>query len=147
MFYIILELTALIITFYFIHYPFILDTCDLISTSLNSKIAGRAFIQCIDTIVESTIDPFALVRKLYSKEVISKDVYKRVRDKESRDTCWEYLEKIFDDIQDYIKHDANVFVTFLDVLIDLSRKDLADIIKTKYKGILHYVILSQFIFF
>ena len=87
------------------------------------------------------------MRKLYSKEVISKDVYKKIRDKESRDTCGERLEKILDDIEDRIKHDANVFVTFLDVLIDLSQKDLADIIKTKYKGILHYVILSQYIIF
>ena len=100
-----------------------------------------------DCIVESSIDPIALVRKLYSKEVISKHVYKKVRDKESRDTCGERLEKILDDIEDRIKHDANVFVTCLDVVIDLSQKDLIDIIKAKYKGILHYVILSQFIIF
>ena len=80
------------------------------------------------------------MRKVYSKEIISKDVYKRVRDIESRDTSEERLEKILDDIGDRIKYDANVFVTFLDVLIELGRKDLADIIMAKYKGILYYLL-------
>ena len=87
------------------------------------------------------------MRKLYSKEVVSKDVYKRVRDRESRDTCEERLEKILEDIEDRTKRDANVLLIFLCVLIDLNRKDLADIINTKYKGILHYIVLSQFIFY
>ena len=88
------------------------------------------------------------MRKLYSKEVISKGVYKRVRDKESRDTCEERLERILDDIEDHIKHDANILLVFLDVLNNLCRKDLADIIMAKYKGI-HYklfVTLSGIIF-
>ena len=66
---------------------------------------------------------------------MSKDVYKRVRDKECRDTSEERLERILDYIEDRIKHDANVLMIFLDVLNDLSRKDLADIIMAKYKGI------------
>lgn len=80
------------------------------------------------------------MRKVYSKEIISKDVYKRVRDKESRDTSEERLEKILDDVGDHIKYDANVFVTFLYVLIELGQKDLADIIMAKYKGILYYLL-------
>ena len=118
---------------------FILDTNDLISTSLNSEIARRALIQCTDAIVESSIDPFILVRKLHSKEVISESTYKRVRDRECRDTKEERLENILDDLKDRVKHDSSVFRTFLDTLNDLSRKDLADIIITKYKGI-YYVI-------
>ena len=114
------------------------------STSLNSEIAGRALIQCTDTIVESSINPFALVRKLYLKEVLPEDVYKRVRDKESQDTSEERLEKILDVIGDRNKYDTNVFVTFLDVLVDLSRKDLADIIKAKYKGI-SYLLLYYYL--
>ena len=43
--------------------------------------AERALVRCTDIIVESTIDPFILARKLYSKEIISEDVYKRVQDK------------------------------------------------------------------
>ena len=120
-------------------FVFILDTSDLISTSLNSEIARRALIQCIDTIVESNIDPFTLVRKLHSKEVISESTYKRVRDKECRDTTEERLENILDDLKDQIKHDSSVFGTFLNVLNNISRDDLADIIITKYKG-MYYVV-------
>ena len=127
-------------TFIRLKFVFILDTSDPISISLNSEIARRALIQCTDTIVESNINPFTLVRKLYSKEVISKDVCKRVRDKESRDTSEERLERIVDDIEDRIKHDAIVLMIFLDVLNNLSRKDLADIIMAKYKGI-YYKLL------
>ena len=84
------------------------------------------------------------MRKLYSKEVISKDVCKRVRDKESRDTSEERLERIVDDIEDRIKHDAIVLMIFLDVLNNLSRKDLADIIMAKYKGIYYKLFVTLF---
>ena len=79
------------------------------------------------------------MRKLHSKEVISESTYKRIRDRECGDTKEERLEKILDDLKDRIKHDTSVFKTFLDVLNDLSRKDLADIIVSKYKGIYHVV--------
>ena len=49
-------------------------------TSLNSEIARRSLIQFTNTIVESNIDPIGLVRRLYSKEVISESIYRRMRD-------------------------------------------------------------------
>ena len=75
------------------------------------------------------------MRKLHSNEVISESTYKRIRDRECGDTKEERLEKVLDDLKDRIKHDTNVFKTFLDILNDLSRKDLADIVMSKYKGI------------
>ena len=41
---------------------------------------GAALVQCTDIIVESTIDPITLARKVYSKQVISENFYKRVGD-------------------------------------------------------------------
>ena len=52
-----------------------------VGSTLNSEMARRALVQSTDTIVESNIDPFILARKAYSKEIISEDVYKVVRDK------------------------------------------------------------------
>ena len=104
--------------------------------SLNSKIASyrRALVQCTDTIVESNIDPFVLARKAYSKEIISEDVYKIVKDKKTGDTGAERLDKVLDDIKDHIKHDPNVLSTFLNILRDdLNRTDLADEIISKLK--------------
>ena len=118
------------------------ETSDPIDTSVNSEIARKALVQFTDAIVESNIDHFALVRKLYSKESVSESVYKRVRDRECRDTREERLENILDEVRDRVKHDDTVFRTFLDILCDLSQKDLADKIMAKYKGIpyciLHY---------
>ena len=98
------------------------------STPLNPVVARRALLQCTDILVESSIDHFTLARKLYSKEIISEDVYMRVRDRETRDP----MERIFDHLKDRIDHDVNIFTEFLSVLRDLSRNDLADIIMAKY---------------
>ena len=123
-------------------FTFIPETSDPIGTSVNSEIAIRILVQFTDAIVESNIDHSALVRKLYSKESVSESVYKRVRDRESRDTREERLENILDEVRDRVKHDGSVFRTFFDILYDLSQKDLADKIMAKYKGIpyciLHY---------
>ena len=65
--------------------------------------ARKALVQCTDIIVESTIDPIVLARKLYSEEVISENVYKRVRDMACRDTNEQRLEIILDDIKDRVR--------------------------------------------
>ena len=102
------------------------------STPLNPVVARRALLQCTDIIVESSIDPFALGRKLCSREIISEEIYKNVRDKETRDSTEDRLEKIFDHLKDLVQHNADIFTKFLSVLRDLSRNDLADIIMAKY---------------
>ena len=45
--------------------------------TLNSEKARIALVQCTDIIIESTIDPIVLAKKVYSKEIISEYVYKR----------------------------------------------------------------------
>ena len=86
------------------------------------------------------------MRKLHSKEVISESTYKRIRDRECGDTKEERLEKLLDDLKDRIKHDTSVFRAFFDVLKnDLSRKDLADKIMSKYKGICYVVCLLHWL--
>ena len=89
--------------------------------------AVSALVQCTDIIVESTIDPVVLARKLYSKQIIFEDVYKRVKDKASRDTNEDRLETILDDIRDRVKHNPGILTKFVDVLREkLNRNDLAD---------------------
>ena len=114
--------------------------CPFISIdgTLNCEICRRALVQCTDIIVESNIDPIALARKLYSKELISENIYKKVKDKETRETSFDRLDKILDDLKDHVKHNASTFTTFLDILKDdsLNQRDLADIIMSKYKGII-----------
>ena len=107
--------------------------------TLNSDAARRALVKCTSAIVESAIDPISLARRLYSEEVISENVYKIVRDKRTGDTSEHCLDKILDDLKDHIKHDANAFMIFLDILRDdsLNRQDLADKIMSKYKGMIH----------
>ena len=111
----------------------------IIDGTLNCEIGRRALVQCTDIIVESNIDPIALARKLYSKEVISENIYKKVKDNETRETSSNRLDKILDDLKDHVKHNASTFTTFLDILKDdsLNQRDLADIIMSKYKGIIH----------
>ena len=110
-----------------------------IECTLNCDIGRRALVQCTDIFVESNIDPIALARKLYAKEVISENIYKKVKDRETRETSSERLDRILDDLKDHVKHNASTFTTFLDILKDdsLSQRDLADIIMSKYKGIIH----------
>ena len=103
---------------------------------MNSAI--QALVQCTDVIIDSSVNAFVLARKLYAKEIISENVYKRVRDKASRDTNEERLDFILDEIKDRVRHDASIFTKFVDILRDLNRKDLADKILSKYEGIIHY---------
>ena len=105
----------------------------------NCEICRRTLVQCTNIIVESNIDPTVLARRLYSKEIVSEDVYKIVKDKNTRDTSTERLDYILDDLKDHVKHNASAFTIFLDVLRDdgLNRQDLADKIMSKYKGMIH----------
>ena len=111
-----------------------------IDGTLNSEICRRALVQCTDVIVESNVDPIALARKLLSKEVISEDIYKKVKDKETRETTSDCLDRILDNLKDHVKHNASIFTTFLDILRDdsLKRHDLADKIMSKYKGMISF---------
>ena len=99
----------------------------------------RAIVQCTDIIVESNIDPIALARKLYSKEIISEHVYKIVKDKKTGDTSTDRLDYILDDLKDHIKHNSSAFMIFLDILKDdsLNQQYLADKIISKYKGMIY----------
>ena len=101
---------------------------------LSSDVARKALIQCTATIINSTVEPFDLIIKLYSKEIIPEDLYKRVKDKQSRDTTKERLDLILEHIKDRINLDASIFKLFVDTLRELNRNDLADLIMKKYEG-------------
>ena len=106
--------------------------------ALNSDAARRALVKCTSAIVESTIEPITLARRLIEEEVISEDVYKIVKDKKTGDTSTDRLEKILDDLKEHVKHNASTFTIFLDILRDtLNRPDLAEKIMSKYKGMIH----------
>ena len=109
---------------------------------LNSDAAKRALVQCADLIVESTIDSNALARKLHTKGVISENDYKKVRDDKTRDSEGERRETILEYVKDRIKLNADIFATFLQVLKDLERVDIADQIMAKYKSMLNNFISS-----
>ena len=94
--------------------------------------ARTVLVQCTDIIVESTIDPIVLARKLYSELIISENIYKKVKDKACRDTNEERLETILDDMKDRVKHDAGILTKFVDTLREkLKRGDIADKIMSK----------------
>ena len=100
----------------------------------NSDKAVRALVQCTDIIAESTIDPFVLARKLHSKEVISENVYMRVRDRASRDTNEDRLETILVDLKSRVKYNVSIMMTFVDILRnDFKQNDLADVVMSKFK--------------
>ena len=104
------------------------------SVPLDPIVARRALVHCTDIIAESKIESSDLARKLYSVEVISEDVYTRVRDKQCRDSNKERLEKILDEIKDRVQHNSSILITFIKTLNALNRNDLADVIERKYKG-------------
>ena len=110
-----------------------------IDDTLNSDVARRALVKCTSAIVESTIEPITLARKLVEEEVISESVYKVVKDKKTGDTSENRLELILDDLKDRVKHNVSAFMIFLDILRDdsLNRQDLADKIMSKYKGMIY----------
>ena len=102
------------------------------STSTECNVARTALIQCTDNIVRSRIDPFALARILFSKEIISEMVYQRLRDRTSGHTNEERLETILDDLRSRIKYDANILMSLVNILRDdFNRNDLADEIMSK----------------
>ena len=107
---------------------------------LNSDAAKKALVQCADLIVESTIDPNALARKLNAREILSEIEYRRVRDNRTRDSEEERRETILDIVKDRIKHNADIFTTFMEVLKELGRADIADKIMAKYKSMLNYYL-------
>ena len=94
--------------------------------------ARTVLAQCTDLIVESTIDPFVLARKLYSELIISENVYKRVKDEACRDTNEKRRDIILDEVKDRVKHDAGILTKFVDILRKkLNRGDIADKIMSK----------------
>ena len=107
---------------------------------LKSAVARRALVQCTDVIVESFMDPIVLARRLYSREVISEDVYKIIKDQKSGATSTDRLDLILDYLKDHVKDNVNTFMIFLDILRDdsLNRQDLADKIFSKYKGMIYF---------
>ena len=108
-------------------------------TSLDPVVAKNTLVECIDIIVESNIDPFALARKLYAQKVFPEDAYKRVSDMNTRNSNEGRLQQIHDHLIDRVKHEASILKSFLDILKDLERQDLVVLIVKKYKGILYYM--------
>ena len=106
--------------------------------------ARRALVQCTDIIVESSVDPVALVRKLYSKEVISEGIYKRVRDKKTGDSSEDRLELILDTLKDHVTQDATILSSFLNILKHLNHQDLAVSIVKKYKSMLYRMLYHMY---
>ena len=95
-------------------------------------VAWTALVQCTDIIVESTIDPFFLARKLHSELIISENVYKKVKDKVNKDSIEDRLDIILDDIKDHVKYDASILTKFVKILREkVNRNDLADKIMSK----------------
>ena len=86
--------------------------------TLNSDVAGWALLKCTSTIVESSIEPIALARRLVEEEVISEDVKKIVKDNKTGATSEERLDLILDDLMDHVKRDANAFQIFLNISRD-----------------------------
>ena len=113
-------------------------------TSLDPVVAKRTLVQCSDIITESTIDPFTLARKLYSNEVFPEDTYKTVKDMSTRDSNKSRLQQILDHLIDRVRHKANILMSFHDILKDLERRDLADLIVQKYKGVLHRMLYYMY---
>ena len=102
--------------------------------------AKRALAQCTDIITESSIDPFTLARRLYSKEVISESIYKRVIDKETRDSNEDRLERILGHLRDHVSHNVKILTSILNILNDLEYQYLAVLIVKKYKGMLYRML-------
>ena len=124
-------------------YLSVLFNCVGCGSELNSDATKKALVKCADLIVESTIDPNALARKLNARDVISENEYKRVIDSKTGDSEEERREKILGYVKDRVKLNADIFTTFLKVLKDdLGRDDLADKIMAKYKSKLNYFISS-----
>ena len=111
-----------------------------IDDTLKSDVARRALLKCTSVIVESTIEPIVLARRLVEEEVISENVYKIVKDQKTGATSTERLDLILDDLKDHVKDNVNAFQIFLDILRDVSlnQQYLADKIISKYKGMIYF---------
>ena len=106
--------------------------------------ARRALVRCTNIIVKSSIDPSALALELYSEEIISDGLYKRVRDKNTGDTSKYRLEIILDDIKDRVSQNDNILTSFLNILKELTHQDLADTIVKKYKGMFYRMLYYMY---
>ena len=75
---------------------------------------------------------------MYSKEIISEDVFTSVKDKNTRDNNAERFDRILDDLRNRVKKDYSAFIIFLDILKDdtFNQHDLAEKIMSKYKGMI-----------
>ena len=113
-------------------------------TSLDPVIAKRTLVQCSDIITESTIDPFTLARKLYSNEVFPEYTYKRVKDMSTRDSNERRLQQILEHLIERVRLNADILMSFLDILKDLERRDLADLILKKYKSMLYKMLYYMY---
>ena len=115
-------------------YQYEVSYVDSGNTLTECNVARTVLVQCTDHIVRSNIDPFALARILFSREIISEIVYRNVRDKTSGRTNEERLETILDDLRSRIERDADILMTFVNILRDdhdFKRNDLADEIMSK----------------
>ena len=117
----------------------------------DSDVARQALLKCTSAFVESSIEPFALARRLFEEEIIYEDVYKLVRDKKTGAKDEERLDLIFENVKDHVKLNGSAFMNFLDILRDgrLNRQDLANKIMAKYKGIMNfnaYVFTNSYLF-
>ena len=113
-------------------------------TSLDPVVAKRTLVQCSDIITESTIDPFTLARKLYSNEVFPEYTYKRVKDMSTRDSNERRLQQILEHLIERVRLNADILMSFLDILKDLERRDLADLILKKYKSMLYKMLYYMY---
>ena len=50
-----------------------------------------------------------------TKEVISENICKNIKDKETRKTTSDQLDRILDDLKDHVKHNASTYTTYLDI--------------------------------
>ena len=110
----------------------------------DSVVARRALVRCTNIIVKSSIDPSALALELYSEEIISDSLYKRVRDKKTGDSSEDCLELILDDIKDRVSQNSNILTSFLNILEELTHQHLADTIVKKYKGMLYKMLYYMY---
>ena len=123
---------------------FILEPGSNQINSFDSVVAKRAIVRCTNIIVKSSIDPSALALELYSEEIISDGLYKRVRDKKTGDSSEDRLELILDDIKDRVSQNGNILTPFLNILKELAHQHLADTIVKKYKGMLYRILYYMY---
>ena len=94
---------------------------------IDCKAATTALVKCTSSIIESKIDPIDLAGELFSNQIISENVFDRVKDNACKDTNKYRLEIILDDIRSRVKHKADILTTFVNILREkFKRDDLAD---------------------